>query len=211
MIDKPLLYNIALSALRLNHQTSDPDNDKTLAVKQLRLIYPLALAKSLADMDLNKTATKVKLELLAKTHPHWEYVYKYPATCAKFRRIVSPYVTDNKMTRIPSATEVVDNVDTILSNEPEAYAEIIPSNVVLSALNPNAAMAVGFQMALMCPALVVGKGSTALRQSVFNEYKIYKAEAQEDDLNENVDTTPDEFNSEFIMARLGGSAWHTKI
>lgn len=210
MVDKPLLYNIALSALRLNHQTSDPDNDKTLAVKQLRLIYPLALSKSLADMDLNGTATKLKLELLAKTHPHWEYVYKYPVNCAKFRKIVSPFAVDNKMTLIPSATEVVEDVSSILSNEPEAYAEIIPSNVNLSSLNPNAAMAVGFQMALMCPALVVGKGSTALRQSVFNEYKIYKAEAQEDDSNENVDTTPDEFKSEFIMARLGGSAWHIK-
>ena len=209
MVDKPLLYNIALSALRLNHQTSDPDNDKTLAVKQLRLTYPLALSKALADMDLNKTATKLKLELLAKTHPHWKYVYKYPVNCAKFRKIVSPFPVDNRETIIPSATEVVDNIDVILSNEPEAYAEIIASNVTLSALSPNAAMAVGFQMALMCPGLVVGKGSTALRQGIFNEYKIYKAEAQEDDSNENVDTTPDEFKSEFIMARLGGGRWHS--
>lgn len=211
MVDKPLLYNIALSALRLNHQTSDPDNDKTLAVKQLRLIYPLALSKTLADMDLNKTATKLKLELLAKEHVHWVYVYKYPVNCAKFRKIVSPFAVDNRSTLIPSATEVVDNIDVILTNEPEAYAEIIPSNVNLSALNPNAAMAVGFQMALMCPALAVGKGSTALRQGVFDEYKLYKAEAQEDDGNENVDTTPDEFKSEFIMARLGGGRWPSGI
>lgn len=207
MIDKPLLYNIALSALRLNHQTSDPDNDKTLAVKQLRLVYPLALSKALADMDLNKTASKVKLELLASTHPHWKYVYKYPSVCAKFRKIVSPFAVDNNSTKIPSATEVVDAVDVILTNEEEAYAEIIPSNVNLSALNPNAAMAVGFQMALMCPGLVVGKGSTNLRKGIFDEYKIYKAEAQEDDLNENVDSTPDEFKSDFVMARLGGGRW----
>lgn len=210
MIDKSLLYNIALSALRLNHQTTDPDNDKTLAVKQLRLIYPLALSKTLADMDLNKTATKFKIELLAKTHPHWKYVYKYPTNCAKFRKIVSPFAVDNKLTVVPSATEVVDNIDVILTNEPEAYAEVIFSTVNLSALNPNAAMAVGFQMALMCPALVVGKGSTSLRQSILQEYVLYKAEAQEDDSNENVDTTPDEFKSEFIMARLGGNIWPSR-
>ena len=211
MIDKPLLYNIALGALRLNYQTTDPDNDATLSVKKLKTIYPLALGKALADMDLDKTASIVKLELLVKTHPHWAYVYKYPAACVKFRRILSDYVADNRETRIPSGTAVIDNVDVILTDREDAYAQYIPNTVNLSVLNPNAAMAVGYQMALMCPGLVVGKGSTALRQAILQEYAIYKTEAQEDDQNENVDTTPDEFNSEFITARLGGSTWHSKI
>lgn len=210
MIDKTLLYNIALGALRLNQETADPDVDQTKPVKKLRTIYPLALSKSLADMDLNKTATKVALELLNLKHPHWRYVYKYPASCAKFRRIVSPTHIDNRETRIPCATEVVNNVDVILTNEPEAYAEIIPTTVNLSVLNPNAAMAVGFQMALMCPSLVVGKGSVQLRQAIFEEYRIYKTEAQEDDANENVDTTPDEFQSEFVQAKMGGNRWRTR-
>lgn len=211
MVDKPLLYNIALGALRLNYQTTDPDNDNTLSVKKLKSIYPLALSKALADMDLDKTASIVQLELLAKTHPLWAYVYKYPTACVKFRRILSDYVTDNRETRIPSATAVIDNVDVILTDRELAYAEYIPNTINLSVLNPSAAMAVGYQMALMCPSLIVGKGSTALRQSMFQEYAIYKNEAQEDDQNENVDTTPDEFKSEFITARLGGSTWHSKI
>lgn len=211
MIDKPLLYNIALSALRLNHTTSDPDNDNKLSVKQLRVVYSLALSKTLADMDLDRTKSIVKLELLAKTHPQWAFVYKYPTTCAKFRRILSDYVQDNQLTRIPSATGVIDGIDCIFTDREDAYAEIIANNVNLSVLSPNAAMAVGFQMALMCPSLVVGKGSTALRQAILAEYIVYKAEAMEDDQNENVDTTPDEFKSEFIMARLGGSSWHSKI
>lgn len=211
MIDKPLLYNTALGALRLNYMTTDPDNDNTLAVKKLKSIYPLALSKALADMDLDKTASIVQLELLAKTHPLWAYVYKYPTACVKFRRILSDYVTDNRETRIPSATAVIDNVDVILTDKELAYAEYIPNTINLSVLNPSAAMAVGYQMALMCPSLIVGKGSTALRQSMFQEYAIYKNEAQEDDQNENVDTTPDEFKSEFITARLGGSTWHSKI
>ena len=211
MIDKPLLYNIALSALRLNHTTSDPDTDTKLSVKQLKTIYPVALAKAAADMDLDATKVLIKLELLNKTHPQWAYVYKYPSNCSKFRRILSDYLQDNRMTRIPSATGTIDGIQCIFSDKEEAYAELIPNEVTLSSLNPNAAMAVGFQMALMCPSLVVGKGSTALRQSILQEYLIYKAEAQEDDQNENVDTTPDEFKSEFIMARLGGSSWHSKI
>lgn len=211
MIDKPLLYNTALGALRLNYMTTDPDNDNTLAVKKLKSIYPLALSKALADMDLDKTASIVQLELLAKTHPLWAYVYKYPTACVKFRRILSDYVTDNRETRINSATAVIDNVDVILTDKELAYAEYIPNTINLSVLNPSAAMAVGYQMALMCPSLIVGKGSTALRQSMFQEYAIYKNEAQEDDQNENVDTTPDEFKSEFITARLGGSTWHSKI
>lgn len=209
MVDKTLVFNIALSALRLNQQTVDPDNDHTKAVKQLSIIYPLALSNVLADLDLNKTSTKVKLELLNKEHPHWKYVYKYPVNCAKFRRIVSGFRTDNKNTRIPSATENIDDIDVILTNEPEAYADIIKTTVNLSSLSSTAAMALGHMMAYMSPNQIIGKGAGTIKQSIFQDYVIYKTQAQQYDQNENVDTTPDEFNSEFIQARLGCGRWHT--
>lgn len=211
MVTKVLLYNIALQALRLNYQTTDPDNDVNKSVKTLRTFYPLAISSALADMDLNKTAKKIKLEELNLEHPHWTKIYKYPSNCAKFRRIVSPFRTDNKETRIPFATEVIGIFDVVATHEPEAYGEIIPTDVNLSVLSPSAALAVGFQMAVLATGLIVGKGAVTLKESIIREYTLHKATAQENDMNENVDTTPDEFKSEFVNARLGGSRWRSRI
>lgn len=211
MVDKVVIYNIALNALLIDYQTTDPDNDKNKAVKSLNVMYPLALSKVLADLDLNKTATKVQLELTPHTHPHWVYVYKYPSNCAKFRRIVSPFVVDNFETRIPFATESVAGIEVVLTNEKDALGEIQPNNLNLSALNPSAAIAVGYQMAYLASALIAGKSSRQLKQSILQEYTLHKSEAMEDDQNENVDSTTDEFKSEFVQARIGGYRWPSKI
>ena len=205
MFTKTDIFNIALTALRLNYQTTDADNDENKNVKALRSIYLPALSKVLDDLDLNRTASKVKLEERSITgkHPHWEFVYRYPANCARFRKIVSPVPVDNRNTLIPSATETVGNALSILTNFQDAYAEIIRTDIPLSSLNASAAFALGYQMAMLCPGLIVGKGSTALRQDLQQNYIIFKAEAKESDLNENVDTTPDAFQSEFVQAMAG--------
>lgn len=215
MVTKVLLFNIALDALCLNQQISDADNDQSIPVKRLRLMYPLALSKVLSDLDLQKTSLKVELELTTLEHPHFKYVYKYPSNCALFRGIVSPFVTDNRSTRIPCQTEQMLNgptlLDVVLCDEPDAWASIQPTTSNLSVINPSAALAIGFQLAILCSSLIVGKGAKELKKSLYDEYRIHKAEAQEVDVNENVDTTPDEFKSEFIQARLGGKTWHSKI
>ena len=210
MVEKVVIFNVALNALLIDYQTTDVENDKHKAVKSLRSMYPLALSKVLADLDLNKTATKVKLELTPHKHPHWEFVYRYPSNSAKIRRIVSPYPVDNFETRIPFATETIAGIDVIITNEAQAWVEIQPSNLNLSVLNPNAALAVGFQLAYLSSALIAGKSSRQLKQSILQEYTIHKAEAMEDDQNENVDSTTDEFKSEFVQARLGGYRWPLK-
>lgn len=210
MVDKVVLYNIALNALLIDYQTTDPDNDNNKAVRSLRTMYPLALAKVLADLDLNRSAVRFQLELTAHEHPHWEYVYKYPTNCAKLRRLISGFAVDNFNSRIPFATETISGVDCICTNEAEAWAEIQSSTTSLSVLNPNAAIAIGFQMAYLASALIAGKASRQLKQSILQEYTLHKSEAMEDDLNENVDSTTDEFKSEFVQARIGGYRWPSK-
>lgn len=213
MGDIVLVYNIALNALLINYQTSDPLTDNEKSVRTLRTFYPLALSKVLADLDLNRTATKVKLELrvTAEDDPHWDYVYKYPTSCAKLRRLVSALPIDNQETRIPYITQTVEGVDSILTNDVDSYAEIIPTTAPLSTLNPNAIAALGTYLAYMSCSLITGKGAKDLKQSIMQDYMMFKAEAMEDDQNENVDTTPDEFKSEFAQARLGGKKWHSRI
>lgn len=211
MVDKVVVYNIALQALLVDYQTTDPDNDKTKSVRTLNTFYNLALAKVLADLDLNKTATKVKLQLTNLKHPHFEYVYRYPANCAKFRRIVSPFAVDNQETRIEYATETVAAQDVVVTNEYEAYGEIQPTDVNLSSLNPSAAIALGYMMAHLAASLIAGKGAAQLRATIMQEYVVQKAEAMGDDMNENVDSTPDEFKSSFVQAKLGGRPWPSRI
>lgn len=211
MVDKVVIYNIALNALLIDYQTTDPDNDKHKAVRSLRSMYPLALSKTLSDLDLTRSATRYKLELTNKKHPHWQYVYKYPSNCAKLRRIVSPFPVDNFNSRIPFATETIDGIDTVCTNESDAYAEIQSNTTNLSVLNPSAAIAVGYQLAYLSTALIAGKSSRQLKESIKNDYIIHKSEAMEDDLNENVDSTTDEFKSEFVQARIGGYRWPSKI
>ena len=210
MVDKVVIYNIALNALLIDYQTTDPDNDKHKAIKSLRIMYPLALSKVLSDLDLNRTATKVALELTASEHVHWQYVYKYPSNCAKLRRLVSPFPVDNFDSRIPFATETISGQDVIVTNEESAYAEMQPQDLNLSALNPSAAIAIAYQMAYLSSALIAGKSSRQLKQSILQEYTLHKSEAMEDDQNENVDYTTDEFKSEFVQARIGGYRWPLK-
>lgn len=211
MFAKVDLFNIALQALLINYQVIDADNDSTKEAKTLRLMYPIALSQALADMDLDRTATIYKLELLAdKKHPLWTYVYKYPATCAKFRRITSPFPQDNEETRIPAQTTSIDGVAVIVTNEPTAYAEIIGNDINLSLLNPSAALAVGHYLAYLSTSLLTGKGAVDTKKSIFDTYVMHKAEAIDTDQNENVDTTPDEFESKFVSARVGGRGWHLK-
>jgi len=210
VVDKVVIYNIALNALLIDYQTTDPDNDNNKAVRSLRTMYPLALSKVLADLDLNRAATRYQLQLTVHTHPHWDYVYTYPSNCAKLRRIISPLPVDNAGSRIPFATETISGTDVICTNEPEAYAEIQSTTTNLSVLNPNAAIALGFQMAYLASALIAGKASRQLKQSILQEYTLHKSEAMEDDLNENVDSTTDEFKSEFVQARIGGYRWPLK-
>lgn len=208
MLDEVIIFNIALQALLIDYQTTDVWNDTDKRVKTLRTFWPLVRSKVLADLDLNKTATKVKLELLSdKTHPHWEYVYKYPTNCAKFRRVVSPFATDNSMTRVACATETVAGVAAVVTNEFDAWGEIQPIDGTLSAVNPSAGMCMGLMLAFTASALIVGKGAKDIKRDIMTEYTLMKAEAQEDDQNENVDSTTDEFKSEFVQARYGGRGW----
>lgn len=204
MVDKALIFNITLDALGLGYQTTDPDNDSNPNVKKIMLKYRLGLKKALADMDLQQTSTKVKLEKLAKNHVHWDFVYKYPNKCVRFRKIVSPFPVDNKETLVPSATENIDKIKVVLTNQDEAYAEIIPEDINLDMLSPSAAMAVGNSIASLCGNLIVGsKGKDKVRKEILDAYRFYKAEAQAYDSDENVDYTPDEYKSSFVMARLG--------
>ena len=200
---KVQIYNLALSALLLAKEVEQPDTDPSTECRVLNLNWDTALSSTLQDLDLDSLSSIVKLELLdtLKDGP-WRYVYKYPVNCSFFRRIKSPMVTDNASSHISKRVAIHNGQKAIFTNEDSAEAEVIPMNVPLSALSPNAALAVAYKLAFLSAPLIVGKGAKALKDSIKQEYVQFKFEAQEVDRFENFNYEEDALRSEFVQARL---------
>jgi hypothetical protein len=200
---KPKIYNLALSSLLLAKEVVDVDTDKSNEVRVLNIHYDIALESTLKDLDLDSLSTPITLELIEElTEGPWKFAYKYPSTCAFFRRIKSQAVTDTNRTHISKRVAMHNGQKVIFTNEEEAVAECIPNNIPLVALSSMAGMALAYQLAYLSAPLIVGKGAKALRDSLLQAYVVAKAEAQEDDARENFNYESDDIRSEFVAARI---------
>lgn len=197
------IYNLALSSLLLAKEVTEISTDTSNEVRILNTHYDIALESTLADLDLDALVKTIPLELLANlTTGPWLYVYKYPNDCAKFRRLESQQITDNKLTHIAKRTGLYNDQKSIFTNEVEAIAECLPKSVPLAALGPMAGLALAYRLAFLSAPLIVGKGAKKLREQINDAYVIAKAEAQENDTNENFIYEDDSLRSEFVQARL---------
>lgn len=196
------IFNIALGALLLNKTIVDIDSDSSKENKHLKQFYPIALAQTLQDLDLDATSSRKELELYQEDpNDEWLYAYKYPTKCRFFRRIVSGQRKDNRSTSIPRARGVLDGVSVIYTNQPDAIGEYISSDVGLQHLNANAGLALGYKLAFLASTLIVGKGGLKIRQDINQMYGIFKLEAQEQDRLEGDTYEDSAVDSEFVQAR----------
>lgn len=205
MYTKAKIFNLALGQLLLQRQISDPDTDLSNENKVLKTNYDAAFRSTLEDLDLDSTSTQVTLELLEEdpeAFPNWQYVYKYPITCAFFRRIKSTAEMDNRTTHIPKRIGMFGSIKAVFTNEIDAIAEIIAYDVPLTSLSATIGLAIAQRLASLCAPLIVGKGAEKLRASIEARYLILKAEAQEQDRRENFNFVDPEVESEFVEARL---------
>lgn len=202
MYSKAKIYNLALGLLLLQRQIKDPDTDQSNEAKVLNLHWDTALAMALEDMDLDSTSTQMDLSLV-DTDPNdlWTYAYKYPNKCLFFRRLQSSTDIDNRSTHIPKRIGVYEGQKVIFTNQEDAIAEYIPTDLPLSSLSPNAAMTIACKLAELASSLVTGKGAGELRKEILQKYIMYKAKAQEHDRKENFTFTDPEVDSEFVEAR----------
>lgn len=205
MFTKAQIYNLALGALLLQREISDPTTDKSNEAKVLNTHYDMAFRTAIEEMDLDATSSQLTLELLETDpadFPEWRYVYKYPASCAFFRRIKSTSVMDNRTTHIPKKIGMRGGVKVIFTNESLAIAECVEWNLTITALSATAAMAVAYRLAILASPLIVGKGAAALRVELGQRYVAAKAEAQGQDKRENFNFTDPSVESEFVEERL---------
>lgn len=203
MYSKPQIWNLALGALLLSKQIIDVDTDMSVEAKVLRTHWDMSFRQTLQDLDLDSTASQATLELIEEDPTTlWSYSYKYPTDCSFFRRIVSTVIKDCKSTHIAKQIGLRYGVKVILTNESEAVADYISHSVSLSSLSASAGQAIALRLAYNCGPLIVGKGAPALRKSIWEQYVVAKAEAQEHDRLENFNFDDEVIQSEFVAERL---------
>lgn len=205
MATKAQIFNLALGALLLSRRIIDPENDTSNEAKVLRTHYDAAFQGALEDMDLDSTSTTQALELVAENvfPGKWQYAYKYPDDCARFRRISNCMKTDSALTRIKYRVTIVGSQKVILANEWNAVGEYVANDIPLDTLSATAAQAVAYRLAMLSMPLVTGKGSRLLMEQIQERYSRFKMEAQEIDRAENFQFLEPEVESTFVAARLG--------
>ena len=202
MYSKAKIFNLALGFLLLQRQIVNPDTDQSNEAKVLLSHWDTALWSTLEDMDLDSTSTQATLTLVEQDPTDlWTYAYKYPAKCVFLRRIQSAMEVDNRSTHIPKRIAIHDGEKVIFTNQAEPIAEYISSDLPLSALSPNAAMAIAAKLADLSASLITGKGARELRKDIMEKYVFYKAKAQEQDQRENFVYSDPVVDSEFVEAR----------
>jgi hypothetical protein len=200
---KAKIYNLALNALLLQRQTTDPDTDVSNEVVALNNVYDTALESTIADLDLDGHTTDVTLSLIeSDPTTDWSYSYTFPTTCVVFRRIRSSALKDNKTTRIPLRILIDGGVKVIYTNQVSAEAEVILSTVAINLWSAHAALCLAYRLAILGSTLVVGKGARTLREELEGRYVRSKAEAQEQDHRDNFNFTDPEVDSEWVQQRL---------
>lgn len=208
MYNKAVLMNLALQALLLTKQITDPASDQSNEAKVLNQIYDVAFRTALIDLDLDSTCSQNALELVEENpNNQWLYSYKYPQNCLYLRRLIDPQdyssqTMDDKFTRVLLQVFIKDGKKVIFTNLVSALAQWIPHDFPLQTLSPSAGMAIAQRLAWMACPLIVGKGANRLRQEIEKNYVIYKVEAQALDSRESFNFQSDEVLSEFVKTRL---------
>ena len=214
MYTKASIFNLALGALLLSRQVTDPATDIGNEVRVLNNHWDVAFKSAVSDMDLDSMMQPFTLALIEEDPtetPEWKYVYAYPANSVFLRRIrpvacsyaQGPSV-DTRDSIIRLATGVYTGQKAIFTNEEDAVAECIFSNLSLSTLEANAGLAIAYRLAWLSSALIVGKGAMQLRQQIMQMYAVAKSDAQRMDGLENRSRRfeADNIQSEFVAARI---------
>lgn len=203
MYSKAKIFNLSLGLLLLTRDIKNPETDKSNECKVLNTHWDAAFSSALEDMDLDATSSEINLTLITRDpNTNWAFAYRYPDKCAFFRRIQSTVDRDNRSTHVLRKVRIYNGVKAIFTNEAEAIAEYIPTDLHISILSPNAGLCVAARLAELSSALIVGKGAKDLRNEIVAKYAMFKAQAQAHDKKENFNFEGFEEESEFVQTRL---------
>lgn len=205
MYSKTEIYNLALSHLKLSRQVEETETDTvTNEVRVLNQFWDIALKNTLQELDLDSLSQPIVLELLEVLNDGgpWDFIYKYPSKAVFLRRIQSCARVDNASTAIKKRTALYNGQKVIYTTEQNAVGEFIMSDAPLDALSPMAGLAISYNLAWLSAPLIVGKGAGKLQESLFVQYNLTRAKAQEIDANENFNYDEAYERSEYVNVRM---------
>ena len=108
---------------------------------------------------------------------------------------------DNKRSHIPKRVGIHEGNKVIFTDEANAIAEYVPSDISLTSLSAEVGVCLAYRLAMMSSTLIVGKGAAALKKDVREMYILHKHEAQEKDRLENMNYYDESIDSEFVDVR----------
>lgn len=203
MYSKTQIFNLAMQALFLQKQIADSETDTSKEAVILRTNWTGALNMALEQMDLDSTAIIDDLELIEEDpNVNWKYAYRYPTSCAFFRRIVSGYFTDDDDTRIDRQIGYLGTDKVIYTNEKEAQGEWIKNDINTADLSVEACLTIAYELARMCVSFMVGKDSANVIKTIEGKYIQYLLAAQAKEGKETNIYQPEYRQSGFAKARL---------
>lgn len=204
MYTKADVFNLAKGMLLLtNANISNPETDNSIEARVMRNFWDIAWSSTLEDLNLSSTMSQANLELLAETPNNlWAYAYKYPTDCAFFCRIQSGVVVDGEATHIEKVVRQYEGEKAIFTNVSEAIGEYHSTSLSISQLSANAVLALAAKLAWLSSPLITGKGADKLKLKIFDQYKLFKSEAQDQDRRENENYMDPYVESSFVNNRM---------
>jgi len=202
MSSKGEICNLAIGHLAISRQISNIDTEKSEEARACRQFYPTVVAATLRDAPWKFTTLFYDLELVEENPTEkWAFAYRYPSSCARFRRIESDVRNETLKDRVPFKI-VRDSSGAgklIYTDRENAVAEISSEITNPELFDPDFVLAVSFRLAALIAPRVTGGDPNKLgeRAMKYYIYEISKAEATDGNEQQDEDA-PD---SEFINAR----------
>lgn len=207
MFTKSDIYELALTFLGISEQVVDIDTDPSNNVTILNANYEKSRKVALADMDLDSTATRLKLTSSGtELVDPWKYAYHYPSDCLKIRRIFSGVVVDDRGTHVDRLVRIVNGQKTILVDLKDASLDYITDKATPEMLNASAMEAMALKLAIFAGKVIKSGGIAAIQEDLEVLYARAKELAKGFDNEENFNPESDAKRSEFVQARLFGEA-----
>lgn len=207
MNHKTRIFNLALQELFLQKRISDADTDTSTEAHTLRVQWDFMYPIALSELNLTSTSRKIPLELVAELpNSNWRYAYRYPNNAALVRRIVTCNVRDDKYDEVDMSRELFDYngdvISVIMTNEPDAIAEIVRTDVPADTLTPEASKYIASRLAQESIPLAVGQNSDSVQKSVEKNLVKNLINAQRRDQLETKVYEPEWQQSGFVRARM---------
>ena len=197
---KTQIANLALSHLGVAKVIGNLDTESSSEASVCRTFYEITRDVVLRDFEWPFATTTLTLGLVEEDPTdEWEYSYRYPSDCLKFRKILSGTRNETNDTRESYRIASDSAGQLIYTDKAEAQGEYTKKITDVSLFPPDFTMALSLRLAYYIAPRVTQGDPFKLQEKAINNYFIEVSRSSATSINEEQnDRMPD---SEFIRAR----------